>query len=169
MSSSFFIAASRSFQKIPFQSPPEAGPALLPLGVLPFGVRSGTLHTGNIPSCSSLLTLNTTYGTLENSSLAVTHVYLLEVTDRDALSEHGAALFSESDECVYIIAEQTIDGFAIPYIIETCYLISADGTAKLNVDGLMTLDTYSWQTEYAGIMITDVTTDAQECMTAVAE
>lgn len=121
------------------------------------------------PLNAALLTLNTTYGTLENSSLAVTHVYLLEVTDRDALSEHGAALFSESDECVYIIAEQTIDGFAIPYIIETCYLISADGMAKLNVDGLMTLDTYSWQTEYAGIMITDVTTDAQECMTAVAE
>ena len=65
------------------------------------------------PLDGALAALNDAYGALEDSSIAITHAYLLEVDDRDALSEHGVALFGECDACVYIIAEQTIAGFEI--------------------------------------------------------
>lgn len=109
------------------------------------------------PLDGALAALNDAYCALEDSSVAITHAYLLEVSDRDALSEHGAALFGECDACVYIIAEQTVAGFAIPYIMEICYLAGADGSVQLSESGLTTMNAYAWQDEYAGISITDVT------------
>lgn len=121
------------------------------------------------PLDAALNALNDAYGALEGSSVAITHAYLLEVTERDALSEHGAALFSESDAGVYIIAEQTMDGFAIPYIMQACYLVNADGTVQLSADGLAAMDAFAWQDEYAGITITDVTEQALAGWPAAAE
>lgn len=121
------------------------------------------------PLDAALAALDEAYGALEGGSVAITHAYLLEVADRDALSEHGAALFGEADACVYLIAEQAVDGFAIPYIMELCYLIGADGAAQIVPDGLTALDAYAWQAEYAGIAITDVTEAAQAGWPAAAE
>lgn len=118
------------------------------------------------PLEAALEAFDAAYGELDGGSVAITHAYLLEAADRDALSEHGAALLGEGDACVYIIAEQRFDGFAIPGIMQICYRVSAAGEAALEADGLNRLDAYNWQAEYAGMAITDVTEDAQAYLTA---
>ena len=100
------------------------------------------------------------YGELEGCETRVTHAYLLEVSDRSALSEHCALAFADCDAAVYITSEQYVAGLPLPSLIGACYTVSADGTATLSPE-LLTVSWPDWQSVLAGITITEAELPAE--------
>ena len=90
----------------------------------------------------------------------MTHAYLLEVSDRSALSEHCALAFADCDAAVYITSEQYVAGLPLPSLISACYTVSADGTATLSPE-LLTFSWPDWQSVLAGITITEAELPAE--------
>ena len=112
------------------------------------------------PVDAALATFSGLYGELEGCETRVTHAYLLEVSDRSALSEHCALAFADCDAAVYITAEQYVAGLPLPSLISACYTVSADGTATLRPK-LLTFNWPDWQSVLAGITITEAELPAE--------
>lgn len=131
-------------------------PLILILSVLCALLASAAL-AGSAPAGpvdAALAAFNGRYGSLEGYDTRITHAYLMEVSDRDALSEHCAQALADCDAAVYITAEQYVEGFPLPGPITACYTVGADGTAAL-CDELLTFNWPDWQSVFAGITISE--------------